>query len=400
MLQNCCSSCESYHKSSSLAIEAPSDQEVLAEKDADDLQTITKSKARRLRKKNKTKLVQNTCSFCYNTYSSPIDPILLKYIKTTEYDSVCCAKLETDIVNNLKQNYKPEKTVEAQACNVEYDKKTEQAELKLETIETQGNYSELSCLSRSPGPLIFGNEVQTCNEKRERCSKDSPLASQLEQTIVETILTRINCTKEDTRSQRFDTKQFSDPSNSLTLQEIQNPANLVELDQSTEFYNAECANENDFKLEIPSTEAKKNNTSLEDKAEPESFLEVVTQPVTPLFSKEELLENAKNLKVCDTLENNLKSTAQENTQISSDNIEPQSKNTIPVVRENTTGANSTEEQSELESVSNSDSVGSQSFTQKEVEATKAKVPSTRNIERSSIITPSLGTGKNHQVSKL
>ncbi|XP_076678442.1 eukaryotic translation initiation factor 2B subunit delta isoform X2 [Andrena cerasifolii] len=379
LLQNCCSSCESYHKSSSLTIEAPSDQEVFAEKDADDLKTITKSKARRLRKKNKTKLVQNTCSFCYNTYSSPIDPILLKYIKTTEYDSVCCAKLETDIVNNLKQNYKPEKTVEAQACNVEYDKKTEQAELKkLENIETQGNYSELSCLSRSPGPLIFRNEVQTCNEKRERNSEDSPLASQLEQTIVETILTRINCTKEDTRSQRFDTKE---------LQEIEIPANLVELDQSTEFYNAECANETNFNLESRSTESKENNTSLEDKAEPESFLEVDTQRVTPLFSKEELLENTKNLKFCDTLENNLKSTAQENTRMSPDSIEPQSKNSIPVVREITKGANSTEEQSETGSVSNSDSIASQSL--KEAEATKAKVPSTRNIEKSSIVIPSL-----------
>nr|XP_012146852.1 PREDICTED: translation initiation factor eIF-2B subunit delta isoform X2 [Megachile rotundata] len=98
-LQNCCSYCESYCKDSSLVIEPINNQEVITDNDTTDTKLVTKSKARRLRKKNKTKSVQNICSFCYDTYFSIIDPILMKYINREENNLSCCTEFETSVVN-------------------------------------------------------------------------------------------------------------------------------------------------------------------------------------------------------------------------------------------------------------------------------------------------------------
>lgn len=286
-LQNCCSYCESYQKNSLPVIETVTSQEALDDKDPEETKTVTKSKARRLRKKN-TKLVQNTCSFCYNTYSSPTDSVLLKYIKPAECDSVCCVKHEKESANNLKQNYKPERAVEAQVGHIQYDKQKEQTELKSEYIESERNCSELSCLSKTPGPLKFGNEI---GEIRNSNPPNLELASQLKQTIVDTILTKINSTKEDLRLQKYESKQYNN---------LDNLSNC----QNTEFCNFESNKGSSCVLESPSVDPKENTTFLEEETELKVSSESNATPeaVKTAFSKVELLENVKNLRFNDSSE--------------------------------------------------------------------------------------------------
>ncbi|XP_053977269.1 translation initiation factor eIF-2B subunit delta [Hylaeus volcanicus] len=332
VLQNCCSFCESYCRNSLPVIETVDDQDV-AEKDLQDVKTITKSKARRLRKKNKSKLVQNTCSFCYDTYS-PIDPILLKYIKTADYDSVSCAKLDTDVTNNLKQNYKLEKAIEAQVCHEQYDKKLEQTELIPENVRLQENCSELSCLSRSPGLCKFENEVQIYHEKHDKDTKDLVLTTELKQKIVETIQTKINYTKEDTKLQKQGTQEFDDLERSCNVCNCLEEINLVKLLKHVEY--------------------------------------------------EEILEAVKRLEFTDSPQINLQTFAQENTQLFSNNIEPQDESLV--ITKNRESTNPIKEQSETESVLNSDSTITQNYLSnlnsfQEGVTTKEEVSSERDIDR-------------------
>lgn len=209
--------CESYCKNPLPVTEKFTDQEV-AEKDTEDIQTINKSKAHRLR----------------NAYNSPIEPFL-KYIKTANYDSICCAKLETDIINNLKQ-----KAVETQVYNAHNNKNEEQTELIPENIQLQENCQKLSCLSKSPpGPLRFENEIQSHHEKHNEDSKDLVVASQFKEKIIETIRTRINCIKEDTILQVLETEQINNLDNFPDPQELVKCVDLVTADERTELSNAQ-----------------------------------------------------------------------------------------------------------------------------------------------------------------
>ncbi|XP_033341559.2 eukaryotic translation initiation factor 2B subunit delta isoform X1 [Megalopta genalis] len=79
---------ESDCKNSLSITEIVSNQEVSAENDTEDTQTITKSKARRLRKKNKNKLEESICPYSYYSANSPLAP-LLKCFRTESFCYPC-----------------------------------------------------------------------------------------------------------------------------------------------------------------------------------------------------------------------------------------------------------------------------------------------------------------------
>lgn len=320
MLQNCCSFCESYCKSSSPIIEAVNNQEIITEKDTEDIRTITKSKARRLRKKNKTKLVQSTCSFCYETYPSAIDPILLKYVQTNEYDPNCCSNLETGIANNIERNHSADSIVEADICHVQYDKTAERTEEKPGNIESQEKWSELSCLPRSPGSLQFENEEQTYEIKYDETAEDLVFASQLKQKILETIETRINCTREEPIFQRSDGKQFNELEGLSNLQGLVNPTNLERLDYIAGRCNIGSEKEEKFGAETITVTTNENvasylDNNLGEEAEITLFSETNIESAT-LPAANELFKNAKNIEFNDPSEvNTFTNSVADNTEL-------------------------------------------------------------------------------------
>ncbi|XP_031842863.1 eukaryotic translation initiation factor 2B subunit delta [Nomia melanderi] len=350
-LHICCLYCESYCKNPLPVTEKLSDQEV-AEKDTEDIQTITKSKAHRLR----------------NAYNSPIEPFL-KYIKTANYDSICCAKLETDIVNNLKQ-----KAVETQVYNAHSNE--EQTELTPENVQSEENCPKLSCLSKSPpGPLRFENEIQSHHEKHNEDSKDVVVASQFKEKIIETIRTRINCIKEDTSLQVLETKQIDSLDNIPAPQELVKCVDLVAADESTELSNAQRCTQNACKLGFCGIKPNENITLL-DRDINKLEAGVQSQIGTTLSSEGELLENVKNLKFDNSSKVDSKTLAREDNKLSSDDSELQDKSSISVIKKSAESVTSTMVQSETGSSTEGNTSG------KEVTSSKEEVSSAQDTNNS------------------
>ncbi|XP_043265470.1 translation initiation factor eIF-2B subunit delta isoform X2 [Colletes gigas] len=366
VFENCCSFCKSNCINSSPVIESVANEDIVTEKDTEDIKTITKSKARRLRKKYRTKLALDACSFICGS-DSPAPPNLFKFFKTAQYNSGCCGEHDTDDGNNLKQNYKLEKAVEAQVCHAQYEKELEQTELTQEGVqsqETNANRSELSCLSRSPGLFKFENEVQIYHEKHDKSTKDLVLASELKQKIAETIQAKINHTKEDTKLQKQETNQFNDLKDLCDLQEVAKLVDLVKYDQNTESCNVQCNKENNWGFESPSFKLKEDINTL---LQPET--------VPTLFSDDELLENVKNIQFSDSSKINLT-----NTEVFLDNTESEDRSSVSVLKTDTI-TNSVKDHSETDTAITQNCLPDKNTFQEEGATTEVEESSVQNIDR-------------------
>ncbi|CAK9824364.1 Translation initiation factor eIF-2B subunit delta [Anthophora retusa] len=372
--ENCCKFCGSYHHYSAFL-----NQEGTPGQNTENIGTITKSKARRLRKKNKSKALQCTCSFCCDTYPSSINQNLVKWVRTEDCVPSCCAKVETGVANNLKENnYSPDNTVEAQICHIQYDKKLQETEHNPENIELQDNLSEFSWPFR-PGLLQIANEIETFFYKLE---------TQLKKNRKKFPSKHIS-TKKKPRLQRLDSKQFNELENSSDLQELANPANFVRFDRDIEQCSIEYDKEENFGIESISINSNESITlcldsDLEKNAELKPFSE---RDIEHTFSSaSDLVKNVKNVQFNDSSEiNAFQICVTDNTELFPNNIESQDKHFISVIKENVTSANPIEEESETESIPNPCPAIQNCFisntSRKEIEMTHVKISPVQNTNR-------------------